>query len=119
MKTKVISEIEALSQTIITYTKIVGYQNDDYEYFRSLKELKCYAYPKLLMYGSYCPLCQYYYIIEHGTCSTCPLESCYVGPYHEACEYFRKGDWDKMRIACLAIVNKCLQRLKELEEENA
>ena len=119
MKTRVISEIEALSQTIITYTTIVGYQKDDYEYFRSLKELKCYAYPILLMYASYCPLCQYYYIIEHGTCDTCPLKSCYVGPYHEAGEYFSKGDWDKMRIACLAIVNKCYQRLKELEEENA
>lgn len=115
MKLKYITEIEALRQTIIAYTTVVGYQNDDYEYFRSLKELKCYAYPKLLMYAGYCPLCQYYCIIEHGTCGTCLLKSCNVGPYHEASEYFSKEDWDKMRSACIKIVSKCFQRLKELE----
>lgn len=119
MKIKVISEVEGLSQTITAFSRIAGYQNEDYEYFRSLQELKCYAYPKLLMYLGYCALCHYYYDIECGTCRACPLKSCIFGPYHDANEHFSKGEWDKMRKVCLEIVSKCEQRLKELEEENA
>ena len=115
MKLKYITEIEALSQTIATFTKIAGYSNRDYEYFEFLQDLKCYANPVLLMYKANCALCQYYHVIKGTTCDKCPLKSCGSGPYNKAKVNFSKGDFNGMRNACLEIVSKCQHRMQEME----
>lgn len=115
MKLKYITEMEALSQTIITFERIVGYSNSDYEYFELLQNLKCYANPALLTYVSNCALCHYYHMIKDTGCDECPLKSCGRGPYNKAKVYFSKGDFNKMRKACLEIVSKCQHRMKEIE----
>lgn len=118
MKLKHITEIEALSQTITAFKRIVGYGNSDYEYFGCFHNLKCYANPVLLMYQGDCALCHYYQVVKGTTCGKCPLKSCGSGPYNKARENFRKGDFNGMRKACLEIISKCQHRMKELEEEN-
>lgn len=115
MKLKYITEIEALSQTIITFERIAGYSNTDYEYFESLQDLKCYANPVLLTYVGNCALCQYYNIVEGTSCDKCPLKSCSSGPYNTAKVSFKKGDFNEMRKACLEIVSKCQHRIQEME----
>lgn len=115
MKLKYINEIEALTQTITTFERIVGYSNSEYEYFEYLQDLKCYANPVLLMYKANCALCHYYHMIKGTTCDKCPLKSCGSGPYNEAKVNFREGDFNKMRKACLEIVSKCQHRMKEIE----
>lgn len=116
MKLKYITEIEALSQTIITFEKIVGYSNTEYEYFESLQDLKCYANRILLMYKSNCALCHYYHMVKGTTCDKCPLKRCDSGPYNKAKVNFSKGNFNEMRKACLEIVSKCEHRMQELEE---
>lgn len=119
MKLKYITEIEALSQTITAFERIVGYSNTDYEYFQSLHDLKCYANPVLLTYVTNCALCHYYLAVKGSTCDKCPLKSCSSGSYNKAKVKFSKRDFNEMRKACLEIVSKCQHRMKELEEENA
>ena len=118
MKIKNISEIEALSQTIITFERIVGYSNSQYEYFGSFVGLKCYANPILNIYTSSCALCHYYLAVKGSTCDKCPLKSCGRGPYNKAKVNFSEGDFNGMRKACLEIISKCQHRMQELEEEH-
>lgn len=115
MKLKYITEIEALNQTIITFERIVGYSNSDYEYFEYFQDLKCYANPTLLTYKANCALCHYYHMVKGTTCDSCPLKSCGSGPYNKAKVKFSKGDFNGMRKACLEIVSKCQHRMKEIE----
>lgn len=115
MKLKYITEIEALSQTITTFKRIAGYSNTDYEYFKSLQDLKCYANPVLLTYTANCALCHYYHIVKGVTCDKCPLKSCGSGTYNKAKVNFNNGDFNKMRKACLEIVSKCQHRMQEME----
>lgn len=115
MKLKYITEIEALSQTIITFARIVGYSNSHYEYFESLLDLKCYANPILLTYTSKCALCHYYHMIIGTKCDKCPLKRCDIGPYNKAKVNFSEGDFNEMRKACLEIISKCQHRMQEME----
>lgn len=119
MKLKHITEIEALSQTITAFKRIVGYGNTGYEYFRSLRDLKCYANPVLITYTCNCALCHYYLAVKGSTCDKCPLKSCSSGSYKKADVNFSEGDFNGMCKACLEIISKCQHRMKELEEENA
>lgn len=115
MKLKHITEIEALSQTITAYKRIGEYSNTDYEYFRSMQDLKCYANPVLLTYSCKCALCHYYLALKGSTCDKCPLKSCRRGPYNKANVNFNERDFNEMRKACLEIVSKCQHRMKEIE----
>ena len=115
MKLKYITEIEALNQTIITFERIAGYSNREYEYFESLQDLKCYANPALLTYTANCALCHYYHMVKGTTCDKCPLKSCGNGPYNTAKVNFKKGDFNEMRKVCLEIVSKCQHRMQEME----
>lgn len=115
MKLKHITEIEALSQTITAFKRIVGYGNTGYEYFGSLRDLKCYANPVLLTYTCNCALCHYYLAVKGSTCDKCPLKSCKSGSYIKADVNFREGDFNGMRKACLEIISKCQHRMKEME----
>lgn len=118
MKLKYITEIEALSETIITFERIAGYSNSHYEYFESLQDLKCYANPVLLTYAYNCALCHYYRTVKGIACDKCPLKSCSDGPYNKARVNFIKGNFNEMRKVCLEIVSKCEHRMQELEEEH-
>lgn len=82
--------------------------------YKSLTKAKENLFTFAKRWWATCPLCEYY-----NSCNVCPLRSCTGGSaYVQICKGHLQHDLHKFVSGCGEIINRCYNRLEELEEEH-
>lgn len=98
--------------TAIDMYLYLQYHTDVMLQYKSLGEAKENLFPFAKWWNAVCPLCEYY-----DKCSICPLRSCTNGSaYVQICKGYVQHDLHKFVSGCAEIINRCYNRLEELEE---